>query len=124
MSIEGANELFTLIDSQVMSGNITGDAQAILNGKGYTFEFHWRAGSTPIGTVSIEGSNSYNLPGITAHWETIPGCSKALPGSGNGADEDSIILDILRIGAKWVRPIYTRTSGSGTLSCFMQQKDK
>jgi hypothetical protein len=111
-----------------MSANITGLPSIILRLPMISYSFSW-SGSSPVGTVSIQVSNDYseNANGTVANagtWNTVPvvynGSSvTAVPLSGNTGNG---FIDIDSLSGYAIRPIYTFTSGSGTLQAICEAK--
>jgi hypothetical protein len=94
----------------------------------FSYAFTW-SGTSPVGTVSIQVSNDYaeNAVGGVLNagiWNTIPvvynGSSvTAVPLSGNTGNG---FIDVDSLGGYAVRPIYTFTSGTGTLQALLEAK--
>jgi hypothetical protein len=111
-----------------MSGNIVGLPSIILRIPMFSYAFTW-SGTSPVGTVSIQVSNDYaeNAVGGVLNagiWNTIPvvynGSSvTAVPLSGNTGNG---FIDVDSLGGYAVRPIYTFTSGTGTLQALLEAK--
>jgi len=111
-----------------MSANITGLPSIILRLPMISYSFSW-SGSSPVGTVSIQVSNDYSedANGTVANagtWNTVPvvynGSSvTAVPLSGNTGNG---FIDIDSLSGYAIRPIYTFTSGSGTLQAICEAK--
>lgn len=112
-----------------MSGSITGVPSIIGNASMMSYGFSW-SGASPVGAVSIQVSNDYKISpdGRTVlnagTWNTLTFLSAgsqvssfAVSGnSGNG------FVDIFQTGAYAIRPVYTRTSGTGTLQAVFNGK--
>lgn len=92
-----------------------------------SYQFIWSAGSSPVGTIGVQVSNDYTLDdkgnaANTGTWSTYYflksdgtiATSKAV--SGTTGNE---IIELPNISFYAVRPIYTRTSGSGTMSALI-----
>lgn len=88
-----------------LPGNVT-------NVAGYSIQAIWSNGSLPVGVMSLQASNdSFN-------WSDIPNSS--LPVTGNS---DNNLFNISKHSYyNFVRLIYTRTSGDGTLVIYMVSK--
>ena len=103
------NDTHIIVDGD-MSGNITSAAQPLDFIVIYSVQLVW-AGTLPVGTVTLEASND----GTT--WTTVADSSTAISGNtGSGIIEYSLA------GHKNVRVKYTRTSGVGTLNCWIYIK--
>jgi hypothetical protein len=89
-----------------------------------SYDIAWSAGSTPIGTITVQVSNSYeqNADGsvrTAGNWTTLTltGGNPAVSGtSGNG------FIDLGMVSAYAIRLVYTRSSGSGTLTVIVNAK--
>ncbi len=69
----------------------------------------------PVGTIKVQLSNDVgadlNGNGSVSNWTDVSGSSVSTGGSAN-----SYIWELPNIGARWVRLVYTRVSGTGTLN--------
>lgn len=111
-----------------MSGSLTGKPSIILRLPMMSYSFSW-SGTAPVGTVSIQVSNDYaeNVDGsvaVAGTWNTVPvgynGASvTVVPLTGNTGNG---FIDIDAMSAYAIRPIYTRTSGTGTLQAIFEAK--
>lgn len=88
------------------------------------------SGTTPIGVVSIQGSNDYALDASGAvsnagTWNTLPlqqsdgSVSTSMAVSGNTG---SLMIDITKTSIFATRLVYTKTSGVGTLQATVVGK--
>lgn len=84
------------------------------------YSFFW-TGTAPVGTITIQVSNDYSLNanGSVANagnWATVGGVSGSVSGaSGVGG------IDIIT-GFYAIRAVYTRTSGTGSLTAYINAK--
>lgn len=112
----------SVITAGSMAGDLTSLVTILQSVSGVSYEVSW-TGSTPIGTVSVQLSNDYSVnPDGTVNnagtWTTIylnvngtPSQTIAITGNtGSG------FIDIERTNAYAIRLIYTRTSGTGSLT--------
>lgn len=83
------------------------------------YDISW-TGATPLGTMSIQVSNTYeqNADGTVKDpgtWTTVPlSTAPTVSGSpGNG------YIDIEAMGAYAIRLVYNRTSGTGTMQAVL-----
>ena len=94
-----------------------------------SYDISW-TGTSPLGTITIEVSNSYkaNPDGSTAvagHWNAVPFQNstgtivQAIAVSGNTG---SAFIDIRITGAEAIRIVYTATSGTGSLTAIISGK--
>lgn len=105
-----------------MSGNITSTVTIIQNTSQIGYDISW-SGSSPVGAITVQVSNSYtqNVDGsvkTAGNWTTVT-LSAATNVSGNTGNG---FIDIDATGAYAIRLIYTRTSGTGTLTVFVAGK--
>jgi hypothetical protein len=111
-----------------MSGNLIGLPSIILRLPMISYAFSW-AGTSPVGTVSVQVSNDYSENAVggvqnAGTWNTIPlvysGSSvTAIPLSGNTGNG---FVDIDSLAGYAIRPIYTFTSGTGSLQAILEAK--
>lgn len=87
-----------------------------------SYDISW-VGSTPVGVMSVEISNTYSQNGDgtvrnPGNWTTLPlSATPSVSGSpGNG------FIDVEALGAYAIRIIYTRTSGTGTMNITISGK--
>lgn len=102
--------------------SITSAVTSILNMDNIGIEFTW-SGTSPVGTCSVEVSIDYAQDGQgnvtnSGTWTALT-ISPTLSVSGNSG---SIYVDINQISAPWIRSKYTKTSGTGTLQCYIAGK--
>lgn len=110
-----------VIEDGDMSGNLASIVTFIQKISEICYIVSW-SGTAPVGTLQVQISNDYAVdeagtPIAGATWIDMTGMSYAVastPGSG--------AFDIPGTGAKAIRLIYTRTSGSGTLQAFVNGK--
>lgn len=96
--------------AQVLSGSVAGDVTGTaLNANQWvsaSFQFYF-SGSDAAGTCKLQASNDLTSP---THWVDIPNQSTAITSAG------SALLTITNSTYQWIRPIYTHTSGTGTVT--------
>ena len=80
---------------------------------------------TPTGTFTIEVSADYepgrspnSEPANPGHWDTLP-ITPALLALGT---DGSIFVDLNQMGAPYIRAVYSRTSGTGSVDIFITAK--
>lgn len=112
-----------VITNGSMAGNLTSSVTIIQKLSMVSFDIAWSAGSTPVGTITVEVSNTYaqNADGsvkTAGNWNTLTslGTLSVSGNSGNG------FIDIDDISAYAIRLVYTRSSGSGTLNVTINGK--
>jgi hypothetical protein len=108
-----------------MAANII-SSPFILNGQaGCSFGFSW-TGTSPVGTISIQGSNDYSIAQISnvtnpGTWNTLTlnyngSAVTTVPVSGNTGNG---LIDLNFTSVYAVRAIYTAVSGSGNLTATL-----
>lgn len=124
------NALGSPANGNSMAANITSSPTIVQDMYAMSYALKW-TGTTPIGTVSIQGSNDFALyPGgggianagtwntLTVNYNGVPVTTIPVTGNtGNG------IIDIVATGVYAIRLIYTATSGTGSLTVVMNAKD-
>lgn len=111
-----------------MGASITSSPQILYLMSKCSFSFKW-SGTSPVGTLSVEGSNNFTLnnaldPYNTGDWNTLTlnyqgSAVQSIPVSGNTGKG---IIDITATGILAVRLVYTFTSGTGTLTSYFASK--
>ena len=81
-----------------------------------SFQATW-SGATPVGTLDVQVSNDHQENGgVVVNAGTWTSIYDSVPAvSGNTG---SLFLNIAAIAAAFIRVVYTKTSGTGTLSCY------
>lgn len=115
--------LYPVIVNGDMSGSITSQISIIQKLSMMSYAYSW-AGSSPVGTVSIQISNDYSLNSNgsvknVGTWNTLPlgwqgSTVNSVPVTGNTGNG---MIDIDEMGGFAIRTVYTYTSGTGTLQC-------
>jgi len=92
-----------------------------LDNTGYQLNFT----GTPTGTFSVQVSMDYqpgtspnSQPANAGNWISLP-LSPAITASGAG---DVAYIDLNQLSTPYIRLVYTRTSGTGTLQAFVVSK--
>lgn len=111
-----------------MGASITGSPTILSQKSMLSYSFSW-TGSTPVGTVSVQVSNDYALNAdgtvkTAGTWNTITlnsggSAVTTIAVSGNTGNG---FIDIEQCSAYAIRPVYTRTSGTGTMQCIAVSK--
>lgn len=117
-----------VMNASSMAADITSTPTILQSLTGVGYAVSW-TGSTPIGTLSVQASNDYSLyPNGTVNnsgtWTTIylnvngtPSTTIAVSGNtGNG------FIDIDKTMAYAIRLIYTRSSGTGSMTAVVNCK--
>ena len=117
--IIAANSVVPLINAVTTSASITGTPSIIQFLPGISYDISWTG--TTNGTIDVQVSNTYrqNADGTVANaglWTTLPHSSFAgtyptpAGSAGNG------FLDVVGTEAYAVRLLFTRSSGTGTMT--------
>lgn len=111
-----------------MSGDLVSDVTILQSLSGASYEISW-SGSSPVGTVSVQVSDTYSLnpdgteanAGIwTSVYMNVNGvASQTIAVSVNTG---SIFADVTKTIAYAIRVIYTRVSGTGTMQATVSGK--
>lgn len=109
------------IVAQSMAGNVTSAVTNIEGLDNVGIQLVWTV--APVGTFSVQVSADYAqdyLGNVTVagNWVTVT-LSPAITASGTA---DTAYIDMSNLSAPWIRVVYTRTSGSGTLNGYITAK--
>jgi hypothetical protein len=105
-----------------MAASITSPVTIIQNLSQISYDVSW-AGSSPVGLVTVQASNSYSQyadgsvdnPG---DWNTLPLSATASVSGNTGSG----VIDILASGLYAIRLVYTPVSGTGTMNVTITGK--
>jgi len=78
---------------------------------------------TPTGTFAVQGSLDYSQDfqgNVTSVGNWVPLVLSPSPAATGAAG--SILLDLNQLSFPWIRVVYTKTSGTGTLNAFVGGK--
>lgn len=95
------------------------------------YQFNWTG--SPVGTISLQVSSDYAqdflgnvtnagnwIPLVFTYWNgTIFVTNTSLPTSVGSP----IYVDLALLSSPWIRAVYSRTSGTGTLNSFVTAKE-
>lgn len=121
---------FPVIMNGDMSGNIVSVPTIVDNLTIYNYSFTW-AGTSPVGTISIQASDDIKLLSNGQIDSNNPGSWNALPLSSGGSVVTTIplsgntgngMIDVALGGFYAIRAVYTFTSGVGVLQGLMLAK--
>lgn len=128
MSTRTALRPQVVINAGSMAGNLISNPTILQSLTKASYSLSW-SGTTPVGTVSVQGSNDYSLNpnGSVLNagtWNTLtlsvngqPATTVAVSGNtGNGA------IDIVETALYALRLIYTAGSGTGSLTVVFNGK--
>lgn len=112
-----------LLASQSMGASFNSTGINLISIYAYSIQVVWNTGSTPIGVFKLQGSNDAGDNGSgqgvsqPSNWTDITDSPQSISG-GPG----SLLFDITECGYRWVRLVYTRTSGSAAASATINTK--
>jgi hypothetical protein len=106
------------VASVSMGATATSDAIRIENIGAYALQMVWSGGGAPNGTFKLQGSNdlgpqpptSTSTVQSVANWTDLANSSQTI-----SADGDHM-WNVSQAGYRWVRVVYTRSSGTGTMA--------
>ncbi len=112
---------FKFISAASMGANITSAIVEISQQDNVGIQLNWTG--TPVGTFDVQISidHEQDMNGnvtVAGNWVSLP-LSPAIAAAGSA---DSAYIDLNQQSASYVRVVYTRTSGSGTLNGFATAK--
>jgi hypothetical protein len=98
-----------------MAGSLTSDVVEIQNQDNIGVQLHWTG--TPAGSFAFQVSSDYREDAegnvqVAGNWVPLT-VSPAISASGSG---DDAYVDFNQLSALYMRVVYTRSSGSGTLT--------
>lgn len=110
-----------IIDSQSMGASITGDVVEIKNQDNIGIQLHWTG--TPTGSFDFQISNNHKQDSngnvtVAGDWITLP----VMPAITAAGSADDAYVDLNQISAMYMRVVYTRTSGTGSLNAYVSGK--
>ena len=113
---------YPVIVNGSMAGNITSAVTIVQKLSMISYDVSW-SGTAPVGTLSVQVSNTYSLNpdgsvNNTGNWTTLTlsATANVSGATGNG------FLDVDATGAYAMRLVYTRTSGTGTMNATISAK--
>lgn len=114
--------------ADMSAASTTSEATVLQSVGNISYDVSW-TGSTPVGTLALQVSNSYALSGTggtgtAGVWTTVPlelsGAEvTSIPISGNA---DNGFIDVTMHAGYAVRLVYTKGSGTGTLLATISGK--
>lgn len=112
---------FKIIDAVSMGGNITSTPVEVKLQDNVGIQLNWSG--APVGTFDIQISSDYKVDIYgnvvnSGHWVSIP-LSPSVAAAGSA---DSAYIDLNQMSANYVRIVYTRTSGTGSLEAWVTAK--
>lgn len=125
MSFRPELKPYRVLTSSVMSASRNGDATVIQKLSVISYQFIWTG--TPTGTVGIQVSNDYSLDATgtvsnTGTWSTywfMKSDGTFVTSLSTGGAAGNAYIELPALGSYAVRPIYTFSSGTGTLNIYV-----
>ena len=110
------------VSGDMSQASITSLVTIISNISMMSYSYSW-SGTSPVGTIDVQVSNDYtqNAAGAVLNagtWNSLP-LSTAPTVSGNTG---SGLIDIDQLGSFAIRTVYTKGSGTGTLTAIFKGK--
>lgn len=116
----------TIINAQSMAADITSDPTVLNSISGVSYEASW-SGTSPVGTLSAQVSNSYALSSTGAVinagvWTTVALVldtglvATSVPVTGNTG---SVVINLTGVQEYAIRLFYDAASGVGTMSAVI-----
>lgn len=120
MSSRPIFSVHSVITDGNMAASITSQVTVISNLSQISYDISW-SGSTPVGTCTVEVSNTYSQNGDgsvrnAGNWTALPLSGAVTGNTGTG------FIDIDAIAAQAIRLVYTRVSGTGTMQASVKGK--
>lgn len=112
LTISGAS-----MNGTSMASTFTSDPVNLISIYAYSIQIVWSGGASPIGTFKLQGSNDAGDNGsgqavsLPTNYTDILNSPQSISGS-----PGSILFDITQCSYRWVRVVYTATSGSATVT--------
>lgn len=108
-----------VFDGDMSQASITGAPINAETLSQVSWQLKWAATGTPVGAIDIQASNNFDRGKGTGDWITVP--RSLISGwadvQATGVSGEHLI-QVEDWPATWLRLIYTRTSGSGTLRAW------
>lgn len=120
MPLKNILSRFQIVTAGSLAASVTSTVTNIQYLDNVCIEAIWTG--TPTGTFAVQGSldhqqDQYGNVVTGGNWVTLTGATASASGSG-----DVALFDLTQLSFPWVRLIYTRVSGSGTLNAYIGGK--
>lgn len=99
-----------MASSVSMGATFNSSSAKVSNVVGYSIQSVWSGGGSPVGTLKLQASND------DTNWSDITGATFSVSADGNN------VFNVADCFYNFVRLVYTRTSGTGTLSASLVSK--
>lgn len=110
----------TITDGSMASATVTSLATDIRYLDNIGLQLNWSG--SPVGTFAVQVSADYEqdqFGNVVAAGNWIPLTLSPSPSTAAGSP---IYIDLTQLSAPWIRVVYTKTSGSGTLNAYIVAK--
>lgn len=110
-----------VINAVSMGSNITSSAIEVKNQDNVGLQLVWTGAPVGVFSVQISLNHKEDLEGnivVAGTWATLP-LSPSIAAAGSA---DNAYIDINQTSAQYIRLVYTRTSGTGTLDAYIDAK--
>lgn len=115
---KNAIQAYPIINAVSMAATITSSPDNVEFLDNIGLQITWTS-SNAVGTITIEGSNNYNQNLGSGTWFALTFAPVlAQPASNNG----DYGVSINQFPWAWIRVVYTRSSGTGTLTAVLSAK--
>ena len=71
---------------------------------------------SPVGTLKLQACIDVATPTVSSSWNDVASSTVTISGA------DIVMYDVSDISYKWVRLVYTRTSGTGAITALINAK--
>lgn len=114
---------FAVISGGNMAGNITSAPTNTQYLDNVVYVLSWPATGSPNGTFAVQVSEDYTVSStgtVTNSGTWVPITLSATITAASVAD--NALIDLNQLPSSWVRIVYTRSSGTGTLTGYVSGK--
>jgi hypothetical protein len=123
-------DLFTIVSDGYMTNNVTSKPLRIMSYPLISLQW-WISAGTPTGSIKVqicnqttgnietEGQSSTELTTYLTKWIDLSSIPSTTITAG---DPTTGVIDLANAGWRWIRLVYTATSGTGTLQALAQVK--
>lgn len=112
---------YKIIDAVSMAASVTSSIAPIQEQDNIGVQLHWTG--SPVGAFTIEVSMDHKQDSqgnvqVAGNWISLT-LDPTITASGSG---DDAYIDLNQLSAPYVRVVYTRTSGTGSLTAYITGK--
>lgn len=95
-----------------MTVNVTSNPVNLISIYAYSVQVVWSSGSAPVGTFKLQASDDpVDAGGTPTNYTDVTSSSTPISGT-----PGSVLFDVTECSYRWVRLVYTATSGSATIT--------